>query len=310
MDVRERIDPEVRARLELFLELVGPQGLAGIEDIPERRRRQAELAATVGHKPRPADVLVTDEVVDGLLLRTYRPSGLGDDAPCVYYLHGGGLVAGSVDGDDGKAASLAGDVGCVVVAVEYRLAPEHPFPAALDDAVRGLRWVLDRHPGPVGVFGSSAGGGLAVAAVLRLRDEGGALPSYLMLVSPMLDDLSSSPSALVNTGFGAWSREANLQSWQAYLGETEPTPYAAPARARDLSGLPPTFLDTGDLDLLRDETIDLARRLMWAGVPVELHVHPGQVHGGESLAPAADVSRRARAQRVAALTGVLRPQPV
>lgn len=306
MGVRERIDPEVRARLDLFLELVGPQGLAGIEDIVERRRRQAELAATVGRKPLPVDVTVSDESLGGLLLRTYRPAGVTDHAACLYYLHGGGLVVGSVDGDDGKAARLARDVGCDVVAVEYRLAPEHPYPAALYDAVRGLRRVMERYRGPVGVFGSSAGGNLAVASLLRLLEEGSPLPAYLMLVSPMLDDRVASPSTRTNTGFGAWSREATIQSWAAYLGENEVTPYAAPARARDLTGFPPTFLDTGDLDLLRDETLDLARRLMEAGVPVELHVHPGQIHGGESLAPDADVSRRARALRIEALSRALR----
>lgn len=308
MALRDRIDPEVRARLDLFLELVAPRGLAGIEDVAERRRRQAELAATVGHKPRPAGVSVSDEGVDGVLLRTYRPAGAAAGAACVYYVHGGGLVAGSVDGDDGKAAALALDAGCVVVSVDYRLAPEHTYPAAHDDVVAGLRRVLEQYAGPVAVLGTSAGGGLAVSAVLRLRDEGSRLPAYLMLVSPMLDDTCATPSARENTGFGAWSREANAQSWRLYLRDVkgEPPAFAAPARAADLAGFPPTFLDTGDLDLLRDETLDLARRLLEAGVPVELHVHPGQVHGGESLAPAAGVSVRARELRVAALTRLAR----
>jgi acetyl esterase/lipase len=182
--------------------------------------------------------------------------------------------------------------------------------------VRGLHWLIDRHQDlnvdreRIAVFGSSAGGGLAVATALHLRDHGGPPVAYLMLVSPMLDDRSSSPSARTNTGFGAWSREANLQAWRAYLGTHQGgerlSPYAAPARARDVTGLPPTFIDTGELDLLRDEALDLARRLMRAGVPVELHVHPGAIHGGESLAPAAAVSRRARALRIDALTRTFR----
>jgi len=308
-DVADRIDPEVRARLEQLRALVGPGGLAGIEDIPERRRRQAELAATVGHKPRPEGVEVRDHAVGDLLVRTYRPAGLAEPAPWLYYIHGGGFVVGSVAGDDGKAATLALDVGCVVASVEYRLAPEHPYPAALDDCVRGLRWVLDQHPGPVAVHGSSAGGGLAVASVLRERDEGNRLPAYLMLVSPMLDDRSSSRSALVNTGFGAWSYEANVQAWRAYLGDRV-SPYAAPARAHDLTGFPPTYVDTGDLDLFRDESLELARRLMWSGVPVELHVHAGAIHGGESLAPRAALSVRARSLRVAALGRALGAEPL
>ena len=313
-DVADRIDPEVRARLEQLRALVGTGGLAGIEDIPERRRRQAELTATVGHTPPPEGIEVRDRRVGDLLIRTYRPAGLPEPAPCLYYIHGGGLVGGSVTGDDTKAAALALDVGCVVASVEYRLAPEHPYPAAFDDCVRGLQWVLDRHPGPVAVFGSSAGGGLAVGSVLYLRDEGRRLPAYMMLVSPMLDDRSSSPSAVVNTGFGAWSRGANVQAWRAYLGDDHGSdrvsPYAAPARVRDLTGFPPTYVDTGDLDLFRDESLELARRLMWSGVPVELHVHAGAIHGGESLAPRAALSVRARSLRVAALGRALGAEPL
>lgn len=304
--MRERIDPEVRARLDQLVALVGPGGLAGISDVVERRRRQAELSALAGHRALPADVAVEDVVADGVLLRTYRPAGVGAGAPWVCYLHGGGLVSGSVAGDDGKAAALARDLGCVVASVEYRLAPEHPFPAAFDDALGGLRWVLGRSPGPVAVVGSSAGAGLAVAATLALRDEGAALPAYLVLVSPMLDDRAAGPSVLMNTGFGAWSHEATVQSWDAYLDGLADVPaYAAPARATDLTGLPPAYVETGDLDVFRDETLDLARRLMWSGVPVELHVHAGAVHGGESLAPAAAASVRARTLRVEALRRVL-----
>jgi len=311
--VRERIDPQVRARLDRLVELVGPQGLAGIEDIAERRQCHAELAATVGRRPMPEDVEVGDHLVDGLLLRTYRSAGSDRPAPCVYYLHGGGLVSGSVAGDDGKAAALAQDTGAVVVSVDYRLAPEHRYPAALDDCVRGLTWlageaeVLGIDAGRIAVHGSSAGGGLAAAAALRVRDDGGPAIALLMLISPMLDDRTSSPSTHANTGFGAWSREANVQAWQAYLGpDTDRVPsYAAPARAQDLSGLPPVFVDTGDLDLFRDETLELASRLMWSGVPVELHVHPGAIHGGESIAPEAALSVRARTLRVEALRRAL-----
>ena len=311
--VAERIDPQVRSRLDQLVALVGPGGLAGIEDIATRRRRHAELTATVGRRPLPEGVEVRDHHVDGLFLRSYRLTRSTGSAPCVYYLHGGGLVSGSVEGDDGKAAALAVETGAVVVSVDYRLAPEHPYPAALDDCVQGLRWLVDEadelgiDPARVAVHGSSAGGGLAAATALRVRDHGGPAIAYLVLVSPMLDDRSSSPSSLVNTGFGAWSREANLQAWRAYLGPgLDPVPpYAAPARAADLAGLPPCFLDTGDLDLFRDETLELASRLMGAGVPVELHVHPGAIHGGESLAPTAELSVRARALRVNAVRRAL-----
>jgi acetyl esterase/lipase len=310
VNVTERIDPQVRARLNQYLQLVGPKGLSGIRDISERRRRQAELAVPVV----PDDIDVHDLSIShsgATPVRVYRPHASTQPTPCIYYIHGGGMVAGSVDGDQAKAIGLARATGCVVVSVEYRLAPENPYPAALDDCYAGLAGVTARHrelgidPDRIGLYGSSAGGCLAAGVALLARDRGGPAIAHQMLVSPMLDDLSSTLSATANTGFGAWSREANIQAWRALLGEDFGTdrvpPYAAPARAVDLSGLPPTYVDVGDLDLLRDEAIDFARRLCWAGVPVELHVYPGGIHGGETLAPDADLSVRVRGYRHNAL---------
>ncbi|CAM3353587.1 alpha/beta hydrolase [Kibdelosporangium persicum] len=327
MDISERIDPQIRERLEHYRQLLGPDGLSGITDIPERRRRQAELTAQRAGPAIPDDVDVRDlSIADGaqpqgepVLLRVYRPRTTTRPAPCVYYIHGGGMVAGSVAGDHAKIARLAQATGCVVVAVEYRLAPENPYPAALDDCYAGLAGIAGRHrrlgidPGRIALYGTSAGGCLAAAVALLARDRGGPAIAHQMLVSPMLDDLSSTPSATVNTGFGGWSREANIQSWQAWLGQDFGTdrisPYAAPARARDLAGLPPAYIDVGDLDLLRDEAVDFARRLSWAGVPVELHVYPGGIHGGDSLAPDAELSVRIRGYRRDALRRALHGQP-
>jgi acetyl esterase/lipase len=309
VDITERIDPEVRARLDQYRRLVGPDGLSGIRDIPERRRRQAALrAAPVGSD----DVEVHDlSIGHGVPVRVYRPRASTRPSPCLFYLHGGGMVAGSVDGDHTKTVALARATGCVVVSVEYRLAPEHPYPAATDDCYAGLAGVVGRHrelgidSDRIGLYGRSAGGCLAVAVALLARDRGGPAIAHQLLVSPMLDDRSSTPSTMTNTGFGAWSREANIQTWQAWLGPDFGTdrisPYAAPARATDLAGLPPTYIDVGDLDLLRDEAVDFARRLTWAGVPVELHVYPGGIHGGESLAPDAALSARVRGYRHDAL---------
>jgi acetyl esterase/lipase len=319
LDISERIDPQIRARLDQYRQLAGPDGLSGIRDIPERRRRQAELTALRAEPVNPEDVDVHDLSIshgvetqgEPVPLRVYRPRALNLPAPCVYYIHGGGMVAGSVASDHAKIARLAQATSCVVVAVESRLAPENPYPAALDDCYGGLVGVSDRHrelgidPDRIALYGSSAGGCLAAAVALLARDRRGPAIAYQMLVSPMLDDLSSTPSAMVNTGFGAWSREANIQSWQAWLGQDFGTdrisPYAAPARARDLAGLPPAYIDVGDLDLLRDEAVDFARRLSWAGVPIELHVYPGGVHGGENLAPDAELTMRIREYRHDAL---------
>jgi acetyl esterase/lipase len=253
VDIRERIDPQLRARLEQYRQLVGPDGLSGIRDIPERRRRQAELTAPRAEPLTPDDVDVYDlsiahGVESPVSLRVYRPRATTRPAPCVYYLHGGGMVAGSVAGDHAKTVGLARATGCVVVAVEYRLAPENPYPAALDDCYGGLVGVADRHrelgidPDRIALYGTSAGGCLAAGVALLARDRGGPPIAHQILVSPMLDDLSSAPSTMVNTGFGAWSREANIQTWQAWLGKDFGTdrisPYAAPARARDLAGPP------------------------------------------------------------------------
>jgi acetyl esterase/lipase len=324
VDLRERIDPQIRARLEQYRQLVGVDGLAGIRDIPERRRRQAELTAPRADAVTPDDVAVHDLSIahgagSAVSLRVYRPRATTGPAPCVYYLHGGGMVAGSVAGDHARTVGLARATGCVVVAVEYRLAPENPYPAALDDCYDGLVGIADRHrelgidPDRIALYGTSAGGCLAAAVALLARDRGGPAIAHQLLVSPMLDDRSSTPSTVVNTGFGAWSREANVQSWQAWLGRDFGTdcvpPYAAPARARDVTGLPPTYLDVGDLDLLRDEAVDFARRLSWAGVPVELHVYPGGIHGGEHLAPDAELSVRVRGYRQDALHRALCGEP-
>lgn len=322
MDAKHRMDPQVRARLDQYVSLVGPQGLSGIDDITARRRKQAELAAlrprTAAH--RAVDVrdfsIRSDTPPDSAVqVRVYRPAGSAVPAPCICYIHGGGLVTGSVDGDDAKAAELARTTDCVVVSVEYRLAPENPCPAAIDACFAALSWIAESRrelhidPHRIALYGPSAGGCLATATALLSRDRGGPEIAYLMLISPMLKDCSSTPSSFVNTGFGAWSREANLQAWEAHLGEDAGSgrvpPYAAPARADDLTGLPPTYVDVGDLDLLRDEATDFAQRLMRAAVPVELYVYPGGIHGGESLAPQADLTVRVRSRRHSALRRAL-----
>lgn len=322
-NLRDRIDPEVRAGLDQLLAIVGPDGLSSIRDIPLRRKKQAELKAMRPSRPLPDQLEIRDHVVPratggqpDVLLRSYVPSAITRPTPCTFYIHGGGLVLGSVDGDEARAAELAEETGCIVTSVDYRLAPEHPFPAALDNCYQALRWIVENHRelgidvDRVALYGPSAGGALSAASALVARDNDGPRIAYLMLASPMLDDRCTEPSTFVNTGFGAWSREANIQAWSAYLGDAHGTdqvsPYAAPARADTLTGLPPTYLDVGDLDLFRDEVVTYAGRLMRSHVPVELHVYPGGVHGGEHLAPNAQLSERVRSYRRTALRRALR----
>lgn len=232
----------------------------------------------------------------------YRPAGVDDRAPCIYHMHGGGFVLGSAYELRHAHARLAKQLACVIVSVEYRLAPEALFPAAIEDCFAGLVWLFENASGlgldadRIGVMGESAGGGLAAALTLLARDRGGPIIAFQHLTYPMLDDRTGASRA-ARTQIPVWNVESNRFAWSAMLG-CEPgspniSPYAAASRADDLSQLPPAFLSVGALDLFLDENIDYARRLACSGVPVELHVYPGAFHGFELAAEAA-VSRTAR----------------
>lgn len=313
-----RIDPELRAGLERYLSVV-PGGLSAVVDIAERRGVYARLS--VAH-PAPEDVTIWDQHVEvpgrsePLRLRIYRPTDTANVAGAVLYVHGGGMVMGTPEADDPHAVRIAREAGTVVVSVDYALAPEHPFPAPLDDVSAALAWLneelsgLSGRPTGVAVYGVSSGGALAGGAILRNRDEGGPAPVLQALIYPMLDDRCVTRSMSTNTGFGAWSKEANVQGWDAYLnplshGAEGVSPYAAPARADDLSGLPPLYLDVGELDLFVDEDVEYAARMLRAGVPVELHLCPGSFHTGENWAPTSAISLRIWSYRIDALRRAL-----
>jgi acetyl esterase/lipase len=195
--------------------------------------------------------------------------------------------------------------------VEYRLAPEHPHPAPSEDCYAGLVWMarnaaeLGFDPERLAVYGGSAGGGLTIAVVLLARDRGFPAIRFQMPIYPMIDDTNETPSSHEITDIGIWDRAANIEAWQWYLGGGKPDQYAAPARAEDLSGLPPAFIDVGTVDLFRDEDIAFAARLMQAGVPVELHVNPGAYHASEAFAPQAVLSQRIWERRFDALRRAL-----
>jgi acetyl esterase/lipase len=212
-------------------------------------------------------------------------------------------------------APLAARVGAAIVAVEYRLAPENRYPAAVEDVYAGLEWLaanaatLGLDPTRIIIDGVSAGGGLAAATALLSRDRQG--PDLLgqMLICPMLDDRNDSASGHQMAGSGAWDRTANATGWAAYLGDLprEDVPiYASPGRATDLSGLPPTYIDVGSAETFRDEDVAYAARIWAAGGDAELHVWPGGVHGFDALAPDAPLSRDARDARARWLERVLR----
>jgi acetyl esterase/lipase len=197
--------------------------------------------------------------------------------------------------------------GVPMLMVDYRIAPEHPHPVPVEDCYAALRWLADNaptlgvDPGRIAVIGDSAGGGLAAGVSLLARDRGGPSIAQQLLIYPMLDDRPHRVDPQL-APFLTWSYDDNVTGWTALLGESvggdAVSPYAAPARATDLTNLPATYLDVGDLDIFRDEDIVFARRLSDAGVPTELHLHPGCPHAFEALARNADVSQRAIADRI------------
>lgn len=261
-------------------------------------------------RPAPDDrVLRTEHTVAGARVRTYAPDGSTEPLPGILYLHGGGFVAFSIDAFDSECERLALEAGALVAAVEYRLAPEHPFPAAIDDCYAALEWLAARVD-RFAVVGESAGGGLAAGLALLTRDRGGPQPALQMLLCPCLDDRLETPSSHAVTDPRTWCRVAAEGSWAAYLGGAEPTsPYAAAARAEDLAGLPPAYVGIGECDLMHDEAVAYAERLAAAGVPTELHVYPGAFHRFEAVVPGAHVSIAALGHRHGALRRALHPSP-
>jgi acetyl esterase/lipase len=236
-------------------------------------------------------------------VRTHRAKAATGSLPCVFSIHGGGFVVGSYDMDDFRFESWCTELGVMGVSVDYRLAPEVPYPGPLDDCHRALRWTVDHadqlgiDPTRIGLYGPSAGGGLAAGLALLVRDQAEIPLAFQLLESPMLDDRQQSPSSNLE-GLPVWSKDANQFGWQSYLGDrygTAEVPYyAAPARAPDLSGLPPSYVSVTSVDGFRDEDIEYAVRLNRAGVPTELHVYPGAPHGYQMFvdSPVAKQSQR------------------
>ncbi|GAA4970938.1 alpha/beta hydrolase [Kineococcus glutinatus] len=239
------------------------------------------------------------------------PAVLRAPAPAVYYVHDGGMIAGDRRSGMTGVLDLAEPHGMVVVSVEHRLAPEHPDPAPVEDCYAGLVWTADHadelgiDPDRILLMGVSAGGGLAAGVALLARDRGGPQPWAQLLGCPMLDDRNDTVSSLQMRGVGVWDHGSNHTGWQALLGERrggpDVSPYAAPARATDLSGLPPAFIDVGSVETFRDEAVQYASRLWQAGGQAELHVWPGGFHAFDSTMPQAALSQamtRARADWV------------
>ncbi|MFD0266315.1 alpha/beta hydrolase [Streptomyces sp. NPDC127106] len=282
---------------------------------PEATRKTVAALVAAGAAPDTSRMDVEDRTVPAepdVAVRIYRPHRAPSQggAGAIVWLHGGGFVFGDLDTEHPWAARLADGSGAVVVSVDYRRAPENPFPAALDDAYAVLDWTaahaaeLGIDPARIAVGGHSAGGGLAAAVALRARDEQGPAICFQLLNQPGLDDRQQTWSARNFTDTPWFTRDKTTAAWRHYLGSRPATPYAAPARATDLSGLPPAYVATAEFCPNRDEDIEYALRLLQAGVPVELHQWPGTFHGSQAIL-SADISQRQNAELAGALRRAL-----
>jgi acetyl esterase/lipase len=298
-DLVELLEP-----LSALLPPLVPSGIAGAREAAEKMRLSHDELRRSGTFRAEERTVVRRP--DGFCVRLLicRPSAIDTAVPAIYFIHGGGMVMGDATSGLDAVLDLAGELGVAVVSVEYRLAPEHPYPVGVEDCYAGLLWLV-RHAAETGidpdrivVGGTSSGGGLAAAVALMARDRGGPALLAQMLSCPMLDDRNDTPSSHQMAGVGLWDRTSNKTGWDALLegrsGQPDVPEYAAPARARELSGLPPAFLDVGSAETFRDETVTYASRLWQAGVQAELHVWPGGFHGFAVMAPGVALSQDAR----------------
>jgi acetyl esterase len=296
------IDPELAAFLHLF-----PP--ASLSDPVAARANLAKLA-TAAPPPNTTAMRIEDRNVPAdpeVPVRIYRPR---QPRGAILWLHGGGFVMGDLDTEHPWAVRIADGSGAVVVSVDYRRAPEQRFPAALDDAYTALWWTAEHaadlgvDPDRIAVGGHAAGAGLAAAIALRARDQQGPPIRFQLLNQPQIDDRQETWSARNFTDTPFMTRDKVTTSWRHYLGSGPPLPYAAPARADDLTGLPAAHIATAGLDPNRDEGIEYAQRLLRSGVPVELHQWAGTFHGSQA-ALSAQVSQRQIAELSAALRRAL-----
>ena len=310
---RHLVDPELLPLLDAF-----PTVTITKENLAELRSRELPLPPL-----EDCGVEWEERSLDGpdtlVTVRIYRPRGATEPLGCIFHIHGGGYVGGSVAEVEFLHSPLAADLNCAIVSVDYRLAPETSFPGNVEDCYAALAWTFSNAEElgidltRIGLMGESAGGGLAAALALLARERGEYPLAFQHLIYPMLDDRTCVAEPNPFAGEFIWHADNNRFGWAALLGE-EPggqgiSPFASPARAPDLSGLPPTFMGTAALDLFVDENIEYARRLIRAGVPTELHVWPGAFHGFD-LMPGPAIADAARTSSRDALRRALKPKAI
>ncbi len=318
MNFIEQMDPELR----LVVEKMPTDRPINLTEIPKARAAMKKMVtAMLATLPPVEGVASEDKSVPGpkgdpeVRVRVYRPNEQPSKLPALLWIHGGGYVMGDIEQDDRLMKQLVNRIGCVAVSVDYRLAPEHPFPAPVEDCYSALKWLfahaaeLKVDATRIAIGGASGGGGLCAGLALMARDRREVKVAFQLLIYPMIDDRNCTPAAHAITDPRMWNRESNRQGWKAYLGRdgggTDVSPYAAASRATDLTGLPPAYIPVGALDLFVDENIEYAQRLIQAGVPTELHVYPGAFHGFDMFAPSAAVSKQFKADRESALKRAL-----
>ncbi|RJL27276.1 alpha/beta hydrolase [Bailinhaonella thermotolerans] len=283
--------------------------------------RALNTATPMPVHPADRDVRTSERTVPGpegapeVGMRVYRPGEDLVNRPAVVYFHPG-LTFGTLEMDHARCMRFASGAGCVVASVDYRLAPEHPYPAGVEDCYAALCWVaanakeLGADPGRIAVAGCSTGATLAAAVALMARDRGGPELAFQLLIQPAVDDRLDTPSMaeFAEPGPCEAGRAGSAHTWRYYLAGAEAGPYAAPARAGSLRGLPPAYVSTAERDCLRDEGIAYALRLMREGVPVELHHFPGTFHAFDLVVRTAAISQRAVEEQIAVLARALAPR--
>jgi acetyl esterase/lipase len=303
----ERLDAEHRRSLEAI-----PEGMLDLADLQKSREFIVQLMrAAAARQPAIEGIAVEDCQVPGnadrpeLLIRLYTPSTVTSPSPAMLYMHGGGYVLGEVSHFDVQCKQLAQGANIVVASIEYRRAPEHPYPTPLEDCYASLAWLHSVAEGRgldvarIGVGGTSAGAGLAAALALLARDRAQYSLAFQLLEAPMIDHRGITPSSRNIDHPNVWNSRVNAAAWNAYLGhghlERDIPPYASAALALDLSQLPSAYICIAAHDLFLDESFDYAQRLLRAGVSVQFNVYEMGFHGSVRAAPNAEVSVRARA---------------